>query len=256
MARRQDIIQVPHLDPKDLYDRRVRRDHARLRSYNTLLEQIYHRVYTTSQLSGNTSSVLYTVPPFILGLPKLDMEDCVVYLVWQLRQAKFEVRFTWPNLLYISWQHHEGEYLTRQNPIIQAMMPVAPPPKAAALARAPGGSQKKKGGAFGPGPGYAPGQMPQGRPAVAFNQDIEIINQSSPRGPQQALIGNGQGQGQSQVRRAIDYEPPASFVQNMERPLPVAKAAWEPGPGPGPGRQGQMTTGAKGNVLADLWSSN
>jgi len=179
------------------------------------------------------------------------MEDCVVYLVWQLRQAKFEVRFTWPNLLYISWQHHEGEYLTRQNPIIQAMMPVAPPPKAAALARAPGGSQKKKGRG---GPGYAPGQMPMsaGRPAVAFNQDIEIINQSSPRGPQQALIGNGPGQGQ--VRRAIDYEPPASFVQNMERPLPVAKAAWEPGPGSG--RQGQMTTGAKGNVLADLWSFN
>lgn len=177
------------------------------------------------------------------------MEDCVVYLVWQLRQAKFEVRFTWPNLLYISWQHHEGEYLTRQNPIIQAMMPVAPPPKAAALARAPGGSQKKKGGG-------GPGQMPMsaGRPAVAFNQDIEIINQSSPRGPQQALIGYGQGQGQGQVRRAIDYEPPASFVQNMERPLPVAKAAWEPGPGSG--RQGQMTTGAKGNVLADLWSFN
>lgn len=190
------------------------------------------------------------------------MEDCVVYLVWQLRQAKFEVRFTWPNLLYISWQHHEGEYLTRQNPIIQAMMPVAPP-KAAALARAPGGSQKKKGGG---GPGYAPGPGAGGRPAVAFNQDIEIINQSSPRGPQQALIGNGQSQNQSQgqVRRAIDYEPPASFVQNMERPLPVAKAAWEPGPGPGPkgnwdsgpGRQGQMTTGAKGNVLADLWSFN
>lgn len=133
-------------------------------------------------------------------------------------------------------------------------MPVAPP-KAAALARAPGGSQKKKGGG---GPGQMPGPGPGGRPAVAFNQDIEIINQSSPRGPQQALIGYGQGQGQSQVRRAIDYEPPASFVQNMERPLPVAKAAWEPGPSPGPGsgRQGQMTTGAKGNVLADLWSFN
>jgi hypothetical protein len=133
------------------------------------------------------------------------------------------------------------------------------PPKAAALARAPGGSQKKKGGG---GPGYAPGPGAGGRPAVAFNQDIEIINQSSPRGPQQALIGNGYGygqgqnqgqnQGQGQVRRAIDYEPPASFVQNMERPLPVAKAAWEPGPS----RQGQMTTGAKGNVLADLWSFN
>lgn len=239
-SRRQDVIQVPHLEPKDLYDRRVRRDHARLRSYNTLLEQIYHRVYSTSQLSGNTSSVLYTVPPFILGLPKLDMEDCVVYLVWQLRQAKFEVRFTWPNMLYISWRHHEGDYLTRQNPIIQAMMP-APAPKGAALPKTAGGSQKKKGG--GGQAAYGSGPVGSDRPTVAFNQDIDIINRDSPRGPQQALLGPGPGQGQLQVRRAIDYEPPASFVQNMERP--------------GPGRQlSQGQTGAKGNVLADLWSLN
>lgn len=205
-GRRQDVIQVPHMEPKDLYERRIRRDHARLRSYNTLLEQIYHRVYSTSQLSGNTSSVLYTVPPFILGLPKLDMEDCVVYLVWQLRQAKFEVRFTWPNLLYISWRHHEGDYLTRQNPIIKAMIP-----EQKALPK-PIGSQKKKGG------------MPSAYAnTVSFNNEIDLINM-----PQGAPL--------PQARRAIDYEPPASFVQNMERP--------------GPGRPDPR----KGNVLSDLWS--
>ena len=128
-GRRQDVIEVPRLEPKDLYERRKRRDFARLRAYNTLLEQIYHRVYASSQLPGNTSSILYTVPPFILGLPKLDMEDCIVYIVFQLRQSGFEVKFTWPNLLGISWKHHEQKYLVEQNPIMQAMTPDEPPPQ-------------------------------------------------------------------------------------------------------------------------------
>lgn len=211
--KRQEMIQVPRLEPKDLYDRRVRRDHARLRSYNTLLEQIYHRVYSTSQLSGNTSSVLYNVPPFILGLPKMDMEDCIVYLVWQLRQSGFEVRFTWPNLLFISWRHHEGDYLTKHNPIIQAMIPepIAPPKPTSQKSEGP----KKKGSAAGQ----------QQAPKVSFS-DIELLT-------------SGQGavtpySGQAQQRRAMDYEPPASFLQNMERPVKTAK----------------------GNVLADLWSFN
>lgn len=201
------------MEPKDLYDRRVRRDHARLRSYNTLLEQIYHRVYSTSQLSGNTSSVLYNVPPFILGLPKMDMEDCIVYLVWQLRQSGFEVRFTWPNLLYISWRHHEGDYLTKHNPIIQAMIPepIAPPKPTSQKSEAP----KKK-----------------TAPKVSFS-DIELL--TSPGYTQNQGTAVTAYTGQAQQRRAMDYEPPASFLQNMERPV---------------------KTNPKGNVLADLWSIN
>ena len=202
------------MEPKDLYDRRVRRDHARLRSYNTLLEQIYHRVYSTSQLSGNTSSVLYNVPPFILGLPKMDMEDCIVYLVWQLRQSGFEVRFTWPNLLYISWRHHEGDYLTKHNPIIQAMIPepIAPPKPTSQKSEAP----KKK-----------------TAPKVSFS-DIELLTSPGYNNQNQGSAVTAYT-GQGQQRRAMDYEPPASFLQNMERPV---------------------KTNPKGNVLADLWSVN
>lgn len=215
------MIQVPHLEPKDLYDRRIRRDYARLRAYNTLLEQIYQRVYSTSQLSGNTSSVLYSVPPFILGLPKLDMEDCVVYLVWQLRQSGFEVRFTWPNMLFISWRHHEGAYLATQNPIVKAMTP-APPP--APLPKVVGGSQKKKSAAAAAAAAAAPRQ-----PTVAFNEAVDLITSAN-----SSTFGTPVQPG---TRRATDYEPPASFIQNLERP--------------GPGRDKAI---AKGNVLADLWT--
>ena len=113
----------PRLNPKDLFEKRMRRDYARLRAYNQLLNQINQRIYTTSQMSGNANFITYTVPPFIFGLPKLDLQDCIVYLVWMLRQNGYEVRYTYPNLLYISWRHHEKAYLMTQNPIVQAMIP-------------------------------------------------------------------------------------------------------------------------------------
>ena len=119
---------TPKLEPKQLFEKRASRDKARLRAYNQLLSQIHHRIFTTSQLPGNPNYLMYTVPPFILGLPSIDLEDCVVYIVYQLRASNFEVRFTYPNLLYISWKNYEREYLLTKNPIVQAMVPPPPVP--------------------------------------------------------------------------------------------------------------------------------
>jgi hypothetical protein len=118
---------TPKLEPKNLFEKRASRDKARLRAYNQMLEQIHHRIFTTSQLPGNPNYLMYTVPPFILGLPSIDLEDCIVYIVFQLRTSGFEVRFTYPNLLYISWKSYEREYLMTKNPIVQAMIPLAKP---------------------------------------------------------------------------------------------------------------------------------
>ena len=112
--------------PQHLFEKREKRDAARLRAYNQLLEQIQHRIYTTSQLPGNPSYLVYNVPPFILGLPNLDLKDCIVYIVFQLRNNGFEVRFTYPNMLYISWSSYEKEYFLKKNPIVQAMIPPKP----------------------------------------------------------------------------------------------------------------------------------
>ena len=114
--------QTPQLDPSELYDKRKTKDAGRLRAYNKILEQIYHRIRTLSKLPNSQCYLLYTVPPFIFGLPKLDLEDCVVYLIYQLRHAGYEVRFTPPNMVYISWLHHEKSYLVEQSPIMQAML--------------------------------------------------------------------------------------------------------------------------------------
>ena len=99
--------QTPQLPPSELYDKRRSKDASRLRAYNKILEQIYNRIRVTSKLPNSQCYLLYTVPPFILGLPKIDLEDCMVYLIYQLRHAGYDIRYTFHNMLYISSLHHE-----------------------------------------------------------------------------------------------------------------------------------------------------
>ena len=113
---------TPQLNPSELYDKRKSKDVARLRAYNKILEQIYNRIRVMSKLPNSAAYLMYTVPQFILGLPKIDLEDCVVYLIYQLRHGGYEVRYSPPNMLYISWAHHERSYLIDQSPIMQSMM--------------------------------------------------------------------------------------------------------------------------------------
>jgi hypothetical protein len=187
MSGRDD---TPKLEPRALFEKRVQRDRARLRSYNQILNQIQVRIRTTSELPGNPSYLLYTVPPFILGLPAIDLQDCIVYIVHQLRTGGFMVRFTYPNLLYISWGHYEQEYMREQNPITQAMKPPAPPTNS---------SKKGAGGKRGSG---GPGS---GTSKITFAPDLSRI-----------------GGGAAPPKSAAEYQPPDSFLDGIQRPAKPA----------------------------------
>ena len=178
----------------------------------------------------------------------------MVYIVFQLRTAGFEVKFTWPNLLYISWKHHESAYLESQNPIVQAMMKeskVAPTfaPAPAPLPAPKGGSQKKK---------ALPAQI-QGlvKSSVSFN-DIDLIT---------SMPGPGATFGSPPKRETSEYVPPDSFIQTMERPVRVLPSGQiiSPGPPQGQGQpfnrtpsyaqRAQQQQHPKNSVLSELWSS-
>jgi hypothetical protein len=178
--------EAPKLEPRHLFERRVARDAAKLRAYNQVLTQIQSRIKTTAELPGNQNYLLYTVPPFILGLPAIDLQDCIVYVVHQLRTGGFEVRFTYPNLLYISWKHYEQEYMREQNPITQAMKPPAPPANS---------SKKGISGKRGMGPATGSAQK------VTFAPDLSRIG-GAPAVP----------------RSAAEYKPPDSFLDGIQRP--------------------------------------
>ena len=221
--------QTPHLNPAELYDKRKSKDASRLRAYNKILEQIYNRIRVLSRLPNSPCYLLYTVPPFILGLPKIDLEDCVIYLMYQLRHAKYNVRYTPPNMIYISWLHHEQSYIVEQSPIMQSMMASAERTQAEldqkekeasrllagrksgrkVKLQTPGEMQARAGHIPGPIPKQAGTNMGMGsnmgmRPMNAINTVLNRPLNSLSAGPPPPS--------------AADYVPPLSFLQNMINP--------------------------------------
>jgi hypothetical protein len=200
-------VEVPQLKPSELFDKRREKDGARLKSYNKILEQIYTRIKTASR-EGADPWIIYTIPPFIIGLPKIDLEDCIVYIVYMLRQQGYEVRYTYPNLLYISWKHHEKDYILKGSPIMQSMLQAQ--------------NTKPKTELRG-----------QSQARVKFADEVQSQSGSGQRGGQkgqgqgqgqggQYSVSFGGGQGRAPPRSVTEYQPPSSFLDIMEKG-PVAE---------------------------------
>jgi len=206
---------IPQLQVSDLYKRRTTKDAARLKAYNQILQSIYSRIRTQSQLPNTPANLLYTIPPFILGLPRIDLEDCVVYLVYMLRQNGFQVRYSYPNLLAISWAHHERDYILEQSPIMQAMLVSSNTLKEKQHSRVQKSFEKKT------------KKEPKVKKSVSIGGNVVI----SPYALDQTTTSAGK------APQAGDYQPPTVFMKEMEKPDPK-KAA---------------TPAVSSGVLADLW---
>ena len=53
---------------------------------------------------------MYIIPEFILGIPRYDISECTNYVINQLTENGFQIKYTYPNLLFISWQHYIPKY--------------------------------------------------------------------------------------------------------------------------------------------------
>lgn len=222
------VEQTPQLNVADLYSRRQSRDAARLKAYNKILEIIYHRIRSISQMAGAPTSLLYTIPPFILGLPRIDLEDCVVYLVYQLRTNGFEVRYTFPNLLNISWTHHEKSYILEQSPIMMAMLESDEKRRQEQERKAIFSKRllgRGRGGGAGP-PKAKSGGIGAGRKKVEFRNEVVM------RDPDAPTVGK--------IPSAADYIPPASFLRQMTEPPKTTMG-------------GISANSDPANAFADLW---
>jgi len=158
--------------------------------------------------------LLYTVPPFILGLPKIDLEDCVIYLVYQLRQASYEVRYSPPNMIYISWLHHEQSYI-EQSPIMKAMIESSEKTQAELERKEKEASRLI-------------GVRKSQRKIVKQMPGINQLNQTSQPNKtfENKYLNSFKPDFKSDVKptagpprpSASDYIPPSSFLQNMTNP--------------------------------------
>ena len=87
----------------DLYERKKQQDLNDLALYNRILARIHTRVKTVSRQQTQTQLCWYVVPEMIIGIPKYDNAACIAYIIDQLRENGFQVKYTHPNLLLIAW---------------------------------------------------------------------------------------------------------------------------------------------------------
>jgi hypothetical protein len=99
------------LNIDELYSKKQQQDLNVLKNYNNILLRIHNKIKYTSKNMLNENCCWYLMPEMILGVPKYDHRDCTAYVIEKLRENGFIVRYTHPNLLFISWKHWIPSYV-------------------------------------------------------------------------------------------------------------------------------------------------
>jgi len=86
-----------------LNNTRERKEKNKLVVYKKILEIIHNRI-TISNEKGHGQTI-YIIPKVLIGLPVFDQIQCASYCVNKLRANGFLVVYTYPNMIFISWDH-------------------------------------------------------------------------------------------------------------------------------------------------------
>jgi hypothetical protein len=87
----------------ELYEKKQQQDLNTLALYNRILSRIHNRIKLVSRQQTKEQHCWYLMPETIIGVPKYDHGACTAYVIDQLKENGFVVKYTHPNLLLISW---------------------------------------------------------------------------------------------------------------------------------------------------------
>ena len=105
----EDFSEKLNID--ELYEKKRQYDLTQLALFNKVLNRIHVRIKTVSRQRKDEQFCWYVVPEVIIGVPKYDQSACIAYLIDKLKTNGFNVRYTHPNALFISWLHWVPSYV-------------------------------------------------------------------------------------------------------------------------------------------------
>lgn len=103
-----------HLDLDQLYDKRRQIEQLRLGIYKKILNRVHLKIKHVAKQRNGDHYLFYVVPEFVFGIPKYNVSTCISYIIEQLTDNGFDVKYTHPNLLFISWMHYIPSYQREQ----------------------------------------------------------------------------------------------------------------------------------------------
>ena len=105
---------VEKLNLDELFEKKQIHDLATTKNYNAILNRIHNKIKLTSRQQINTHYCWFVIPEVMIGVPKYDIATCISYVLDKLQNNGFNVRYTHPNLLLISWHHWVPSYVRDQ----------------------------------------------------------------------------------------------------------------------------------------------
>tara|TARA_B100001778_G_scaffold193357_1_gene159365 strand:+ start:67 stop:675 length:609 start_codon:yes stop_codon:yes gene_type:complete len=98
----------------ELYSNKQSKDLNILNNYNKILTRIHTKIKYVSKNIINQNHCWYLMPEMLIGIPKYDYKECTAYVMNKLQTNGFVVRYTHPNLLFISWNHWVPQYVRNE----------------------------------------------------------------------------------------------------------------------------------------------
>lgn len=111
MGNMDEFSEKINLD--ELYETKKQKDLNKLETYNRILNRIHNKIKHVSRQRCE-QHCWFLVPEIILGVPRFDNGDCIAYVVQKLRDNGFVVKYTHPNMLFISWQNWIPDYVRNE----------------------------------------------------------------------------------------------------------------------------------------------
>jgi len=107
----EDVENVRKINLDELYDTKKEKDLQKMQVFNRILNRIHTKIKMTSRQKINSNFCWYVVPEVMLGVVNYDRVMCISYIVAKLEENDFQVRYTHPNLIFISWGHYIPTYV-------------------------------------------------------------------------------------------------------------------------------------------------
>ena len=101
---------IENVNLDELYKRTREIQDNRIKIYQNILKRAHKKIKYTSRQKHNDHFCFYIVPEFLVGVPTYDIATFISFLVEQLTTNGFIVKYTHPNLLFISWKHYIPSY--------------------------------------------------------------------------------------------------------------------------------------------------
>ena len=98
----------------DLYTREKEVKNNKIKTFQKILTRVHKKIKLASRNNIGDKHIFFFVPEFIIGVPSYDVNLCTSYLMDKLNDNGFKIKYTHPNLLFISWGHYIPDYQRRE----------------------------------------------------------------------------------------------------------------------------------------------